>query len=193
MAAVKWHMDRMPSSPMQHAKAPDSPADYPSALYAEVLAWVHREAELLDDLREREWLETMVAPDIVYQMPIRQTVKRASGRGFLPSAYHLDESYGSLLGRIQRTETEFAWSEDPPSPSRHFVSNVRICSMREGDIEIKSNLLLFRSRGAHPEPTLLAAERQDTLSRIGGSLRLKRRLVLIDLTVLETHNLSVIF
>jgi len=178
---------------MEHPKAPEASADHPRALYDEVLAWMYREAELLDDLREREWLETMVAPDIVYQMPIRQTVKRASGRGFLVNAYHLDESYGSLLSRIKRTETEFAWSEDPPSPSRHFVSNVRLCGTREVDIEVKSNLLLFRSRGDHPEPTLLAAERQDTLSRIGGTLRLKRRLVLIDITVLETHNLSVIF
>lgn len=178
---------------MEHAKAPDSSADRPRALYDEILAWMYREAELLDDLREREWLETMVAPDIVYQMPIRQTVKRADGRGFLVNAYHLDESYGSLLSRIQRTETEFAWSEDPPSPSRHFVSNVRLCGAHEADVEVKSNLLLFRSRGDHPEPTLLAAERRDTLSRNGGGLRLKRRLVLIDITVLETHNLSVIF
>jgi ethylbenzene dioxygenase beta subunit len=178
---------------MQNPTPPDSRNDQPRALYNEILDWVYREAELLDDLREREWLETMVAPDIVYQMPIRQTVKRASGRGFLVNAYHLDESYGSLLSRIQRTETEFAWSEDPPSPSRHFVSNLRLCGIREADIEIKSNLLLFRSRGDHPEPTLLAAERQDRLTRIGGTLRLRRRVVLLDLTVLETHNLSVIF
>src|ERR1700722_18087764 len=111
MVAVKWCMGRTTSPPMQQPKPPDSSADHPRALYDEILAWVYREAELLDDLREREWLETMVAPDIVYQMPIRQTVKRAAGRGFLAEAYHLNESYGSLLTRVRRAETEFAWAE----------------------------------------------------------------------------------
>ena len=178
----------MPHSIQSAASVPDS-----DDLYLRVLEWIHREAELLDDLREREWLESMVAPDVVYQMPIRQTVRRAAGRGFLAAAYHLDESYGSLLSRIRRAETDFAWSEDPPSPSRHFVSNVRLCAVRTDEVDIKSNLLLFRSRGNHPEPTLLAAERRDTLVRGGDVLRLRKRTVLIDLTVLETHNLSVIF
>lgn len=160
---------------------------------AEVSAWLHREAELLDDWKEREWLETMVSRDIVYQMPIRQTLHRAAGRGFLSRAYHLDESYGSLLTRVRRTEMDYAWAEDPASPCRHFISNIRICAVRPNEIDLKSNLLLFRSRGDSPKPDLLSAERQDTLVRHERSLRLLRRLVLLDLTVLETHNLSVIF
>ena len=162
-------------------------------LYRDVLEWMYREAELFDDLREREWLEAMVSPDIVYQMPIRQTVRRAAGRGFLADAYHLNESYGSLLTRVRRTETEFAWSEDPPSPSRHFVSNIRVCEARDTQTDVKSSLLLFRTRGDHPQPNLLSAERHDTLIRDGRSFRLLRRTVLLDLTVLETHNLSVLF
>jgi ethylbenzene dioxygenase subunit beta len=175
---------------------PISPADTNLAhdgLYREVLEWIYREAELLDDLRDREWLETMVSPDIVYQMPIRQTVRRAAGRGFLAEAYHLNESYGSLLTRVRRAETEFAWAEDPPSPARHFVSNVRVSASRDSQTDVRSNLLLFRTRGDHPQPNLIAAERHDTLIRDGHSLRLLKRTVLLDLTVLETHNLSVIF
>jgi ethylbenzene dioxygenase beta subunit len=162
-------------------------------LYREVLEWIYREAELLDDLREREWLETMVSRAIVYQMPIRQTVRRAAGRGFLAEAYHLNESYGSLLTRVRRAETEFAWAEDPPSPARHFVTNVRVSAVRDSEVDVRSNLLLFRTRGEQPQPNLISAERHDTLVRDGHSLWLLKRTVLLDQTVLETHNLSVLF
>ena len=53
-----------------------------SEQYAGVVAWANREAELLDTGREREWLETMVSKEIVYQLPLRQTVERARGNGF---------------------------------------------------------------------------------------------------------------
>ena len=87
-----------------------------SEQYAGVVAWVNREAELLDTGREREWLETMVSKEIVYQLPLRQTVERARGTGFSKATFHLDESYGSLLTRVSRNESAYAWAEDPPVP-----------------------------------------------------------------------------
>lgn len=81
--------------------------------YAGVVAWANREAELLDTGREREWLETMVSKEIVYQLPLRQTVERERGNGFSKTTFHLDESYGSLLTRVLRNESAFAWPRIP--------------------------------------------------------------------------------
>jgi ethylbenzene dioxygenase subunit beta len=178
-------------SGMASDAAGGEPAD--PDLHFEVLRWLHREAELLDTMRESEWLETMVSPDIVYQVPVRQTLMRAGGSGFIAGAYHLDETYGSLATRIARTRTNFAWGEDPPSRSRHFVTNLQACVLPDGVIEALSSLLLFRSRADQSIGNLISCERHDRLERHEGRLRLVGRTVLLDVSVVETHNLAVIF
>jgi ethylbenzene dioxygenase beta subunit len=172
--------------------------NYPEAAidseqYAGVVAWVNREAELLDTGREREWLETMVSKEIVYQLPLRQTVERARGTGFSKATFHLDESYGSLLTRVSRNESAYAWAEDPPSRIRHFVTNIRVCELGSGQVGVKSNLLIYRTRGDQTQPQLFSGERQDVLRIEDGNLKLFRRTILLDLTVIETHNLAIFF
>ncbi|MET7928835.1 3-phenylpropionate/cinnamic acid dioxygenase subunit beta [Streptomyces sp. NPDC005349] len=163
-----------------------------SALYNEIVEWMDTEAELLDAYQEREWLEAMVSRDVVYQVPIRQTVERARGSGFIDGAFHLDETYGSLESRVARNETAYAWAEDPPSRIRHFVTGIRVAE--DADLVIvRSNLLIYRTRQEQTQPQLLSGERQDQLRREDGVLRLLRREVLLDLTVIGTHNLSIFF
>ncbi|SEG88823.1 ethylbenzene dioxygenase beta subunit [Thermomonospora echinospora] len=164
-----------------------------SALHSEVVEWMDAEAELLDDYREREWLEGMVSRDIVYQVPLRQTVERARGMGFLEGTFHLDETYGSLQSRVARNETAYAWAEDPPSRIRHFVTNIKVTDEGDGLVGVRSNLLIFRTRQDQTQPQLLSGERKDTLRREDGTLRLLHRRVLLDLTVIGTHNLSIFF
>ncbi|MEU9289001.1 3-phenylpropionate/cinnamic acid dioxygenase subunit beta [Streptomyces sp. NPDC048275] len=163
-----------------------------SALYNEVVEWMDTEAELLDAYREREWLEAMVSRDVVYQVPIRQTVERARGNGFIDGAFHLDETYGSLESRVARNETAYAWAEDPPSRIRHFVTGIRVAEDADR-VTVRSNLLIYRTRQEQTQPQLLSGERQDQLRREDGVLRLLRREVLLDLTVIGTHNLSIFF
>ena len=164
-----------------------------SEQYARVVAWLNREADLLDTGREREWLETMVSRDIVYQLPLRQTVERARGSGFATATFHLDESYGSLLTRVTRNESAFAWAENPPSRIRHFVTNIRVSEFDDGQLGVKNNLLIYRTRGDQTQPQLLSGERQDVLRVEDGNLKLCRRTILLDLTVIETHNLAIFF
>lgn len=168
-----------------------SPVLVSGELYDEVVRWLYTEAELLDELREREWLERMVSPEIVYQVPLRQNVERARGSGFTARTYHFDERYGSLEARVARNETEYAWAEDPPSRPRHFVTNVRVTPGPDDTVQVRSNLLVYRTFRAEPRPEIFSGERQDVLQRDErGDLRLLRRLVLLDAVVLETHNLS---
>lgn len=160
---------------------------------AEVTEWLFREAELLDDGFERKWLEEMVSQDIVYQLPLRQTVERARGAGWVEGTYHLDERYGSLSSRVARNETAYAWAEDPPSRIRHFVTNIRASSRPDGLIGVRSNLLIYRTRQDGVNPQILSGERHDVLRREEGALRLLERRVLLDLTAIGTHNLSIFF
>ncbi len=174
------------------ASATAQPLRIGSEVWSEVAGWLSREAELLDGAREREWL-SMLSPDVVYQVPVRQTVERARGSGFLEGTYHLAETYGSLESRVKRNETPYAWAEDPASRVRHFVTNIRVAEIGDGLLEVRSNLLIYRTRADNTVPQRLSGERQDVLRRVAGELLLCRRLVLLDLTAIGTHNLAIFF
>lgn len=162
--------------------------------YVEAHDFLLYESELLDSLQERAWLETLVSRDVAYQLPLRETVERARGTGFVAGTYHLNENYGSLESKVARNETSYAWAEDPPSRLRHFVSNVRVRRTEDADVlEVRSNVLIYRTRQDQTTPQILSGERQDLLRREDGELKLLKRSVLLDLTVIGTHNLSLFF
>jgi len=95
---------------------------------------------------------------------------------------------------VQRLATDHAWTEDPPSRTRHFVTNVRTFRHQTGELRVlrvESALLLFRSRGDTREPDLISAGRTDLLRETGDGLRLARREIIVDESVLRTQNLAV--
>ena len=160
---------------------------------------LYQEAELLDEGRYREWL-ALLAEDVRYQVPVRVTKERGPEggvSGVMGGMFHLDEDYTSLEMRVARLETGFAWAEDPPSRLRHFVTNVRLGEPRPTpkgeESDVRSNLLVFRSRWDRPDYTLLSAERRDVWRREEGGWRLARRTVILDSTTLPTHNLAFFF
>jgi phthalate 3,4-dioxygenase subunit beta len=153
--------------------------------------WLVEEAELLDGRRYGEWLERLTE-DVVYRMPVRVTSAHSLDDSVLEDMDHFDEDRYSLRKRVERFETEHAWTEDPPSRTRHFVTNVRVWpGEHEGELVAKSYVLLFRSRGDVRDADLLSAERTDLLREVDGELRLARREVLMDESVLRTQNLAV--
>ena len=160
-------------------------------LYHEVVDWLYAEADILDRRDLRAWLD-LLTDDIRYVVPVRVTTAHTLDGSALSDMAHFDEDRYSLHKRVERFETEHAWAEDPPSRTRHFVTNVR-CREGEspGELEVESNLLLFRSRGDVREPDLLSGRRNDTLRRTPDGLRLARREVVLDESVLRTQNLAV--
>ncbi|HZC18923.1 MAG TPA: aromatic-ring-hydroxylating dioxygenase subunit beta, partial [Rubrobacteraceae bacterium] len=68
----------------------------------------------------------------------------------------------------------------------------RVASGEEEDeVAVRSNLLLYRSRGSDPRHDLISAERKDLLRKEDDRWKLKKRMILLDHSVLTTHNLSV--
>jgi 3-phenylpropionate/cinnamic acid dioxygenase small subunit len=159
------------------------------ALWFEVMTWLNREAELLDTGQLEPWL-ALLTDDIRYTMPIRLTRERGEGPDVDFGAPHFHEDMGTLRMRVERLKTEFAWAEDPPSRTRRFVTNVRPRVVAEG-IDVRSYLLLYRSRGDATTAELVSAERHDLFRRTATGLRLQRREVLIDQASLAMRNLAV--
>ena len=159
--------------------------------YWEVYSFLMHEAELLDGHRERDWLD-LFTDDAEYLMPVRVNRERGEGDGFSEEAFYFEETRGSLELRVRRLETEYAWAEDPPSRTRHFVTNVRVAEgEEENEVAVRTNLLLYRSRGSDPHHDLISAERKDILRKEDGQWKLRKRVILLDHSVLTTHNLSV--
>jgi phthalate 3,4-dioxygenase subunit beta len=148
------------------------------------------EAALLDAADYAGWLE-LLCEDIRYVMPVRVTTARGAGFDSLSDMAHFDEDMYALRKRVQRLATDHAWTEDPPSRTRHFVTNVRTFRAAPGELRVQSALLLFRSRGDTREADLLSAGRADLLRETADGLRLARREITVDESVLRTQNLAV--
>ncbi len=160
--------------------------------YREVSEFLFLEAELLDEGRLEEWLD-LLTEDIAYRMPVRVTRERGAGCEFVGEMAHFEEDRHRLEMRVRRLGTRSAWAEDPPSRTRHFVSNIRVRpGEREGELHVRSNLLLYRNRGDSPHQDLLSAERRDVLRRVDGGWRLARRTILLDQSTVATLNFAVL-
>lgn len=153
--------------------------------------WLVEETYLLDRQDYEAWLE-LIADDIHYFMPIRVTTALGTGYDTARQMAHFDEDKYSLERRVARVRTEHAWTEDPPSRTRHHLSNVRTFATPEPDaLVVESAVLLFRSRGDVHEPSLVSAGRRDLLRDSGDGWRLVRRHITVDESVLRTQNLAV--
>ncbi|MEI9964002.1 MAG: aromatic-ring-hydroxylating dioxygenase subunit beta [Caulobacteraceae bacterium] len=162
-----------------------------SADYNAVLEWLYREARMLDTGRFEAWLALM-APDVVYEMPSRQSVLPKDGDGFRPEMGFFAENHASLASRVARLQTEQAWAEQPGSRSRHIVSNLLVDRLDGERLAATTSFVITRSRADLPYD-VFTGERRDVLRRDGDSFKLVRRLVLLDQTVLKSHNLSIFF
>ncbi len=149
------------------------------------------EAYLLDAQQYDTWLDTLT-DDIHYVMPVRVTTARGAGFDTSPGMAHFDEDKYSLSHRVARMATEHAWTEDPPSRLRHFITNVRTFATDDNDqLVVESAELLFRSRGDVNESALVSCGREDVLRRSDDRWMLARRTIIADESVLRMQNLAV--
>jgi 3-phenylpropionate/cinnamic acid dioxygenase small subunit len=57
-----------------------------------------------------------------------------------------DDTKGTLARRVKKLATGRSWSEDPPSRTRHLITNVRIVETRGDELDVDSNFHLYRTR-----------------------------------------------
>jgi 3-phenylpropionate/cinnamic acid dioxygenase small subunit len=171
-------------------------------IHFEVEQFYYEEAELLDDGRFADWLE-LLADDLDYWMPTRtnrlrrQQALSIAARG---EAGYYDETKESLAWRIRRFDSGMAWAEDPPSRTRHLITNIVVRHIDPGqhpdfsaeDLEVRSAFLVYRNR-LEREENVFAGRRVDILRRTEEGLRVARRVILLDQHVLQAKNISTFF
>jgi len=166
-------------------------------LQHEIEQFLYHEAALLDDRNFDSWFE-LLADDLHYWMPTRQNrLLRELDREYSApdEAAHFDETKEHIGQRITRLATGMAWAEDPPSRTRHLVSNVRISPGDSPDeYAVESAFILYRSR-LEREEDLWSGRREDVLRRVsvGVGWQVARRTIRLDMATLLTKNLSSFF
>ena len=149
------------------------------------------EAALLDARRWRLWLG-LLTDDVRYVMPVNVTIAVGAAARDSTAMAHFDDDLHSLTKRVERLSTEHAWTEDPPSRTRHIVTNIRTFATGAADtLRVESSLLLFRSRGDTRPPELVCAGRLDRLRATDAGYRLAERRIDVDESVLRTQNLGI--
>jgi biphenyl 2,3-dioxygenase beta subunit len=163
-------------------------------LQHEVEQFLYAEAALLDARQYRAWLG-LLADGIHYWMPIRRTVSTADLDLEFTKPGEMaffDDDRAMLEMRVRKLEAGSAWSEDPPSRSRHFVSNVRILAVEGDEITLEACFHLYRSR-LNAETDQWFGRREDVLRRTADGFRIARRYLFLDQTVIQSANMSTIF
>jgi 3-phenylpropionate/cinnamic acid dioxygenase small subunit len=176
-------------------------------LIREVEQFLYREARLLDARRFHDWLE-LFTDDVRYWMTGRSNRYPKSSKAITildPDRYVeddlsrddelalLDETKETLVARVARLDTGMAWAEDPPSRTRHLITNIEI-EPGEADSELKvyCNFIVYRSR-AETEQDFYVGARQDVLRRVAGAWKIASRKLILDQNVLSAKNISVFF
>lgn len=159
-------------------------------VYMECVYFLNHEAELLDSGRLTEWLDCL-DPAIDYRIPVRVTHEDKNEAGFSKSAYILLEDFDSIKTRVDRLDTDYAWSEQPRTRLRRMISNIRPSLQAEdSEIEVRSNFIVYRSRGDKGDFELLSGERLDYLRRVDDQLKMVKRTVYLDQTTIPMSYIS---
>jgi 3-phenylpropionate/cinnamic acid dioxygenase small subunit len=173
----------------------------------EIERFLYREARLLDERRFHEWLD-LFTDNIRYRMSTRANryPRTSKSIAILDPARHveedpegedefaiLDETKASLAGRVARLDTGMAWAEDPPSRTRHFITNIELAPGGvEGEIEVRCNFIVYKNR-SEAEQDFYVGARHDVLRRVGGHWKIASRRLILDQNVMLAKNVSTFF
>lgn len=168
-------------------------------LMREIEDFFYREADLLDERDYDQWLE-LLTEDIVYWMPMRKNVSYANRDKDITAEddvawFHDDKE--TLRKRVKQIQTGVHWADEPISRVAHVITNIRlaepISALDEGSkATTKCRFIVYRNR-LESETDLLVGRREDTLTRVQGRLKISRRKIILDQSVLLAKNLTMFF
>lgn len=141
---------------------------------ATVEEFLFAEADLLDEWRLPEWLE-LFTDDATYSVPATDVPANASPDN---SLFYVADDRFRLSERVKRLMKRTAHAEFPHSRTRHVVSNVRIRSRADAELEVSSAFITFRTKDGVTD-TYFGSNRYK-LVQIEGHLRIRDKRCLLD-------------
>lgn len=169
------------------------------SLMREIEDFFYAEADLLDEREYDRWLD-LLTEDIVYWMPMRTNVSWHNRDQDITAENDMawmHDDKETLRKRVKQIQTGIHWADEPVSRVSHLITNIRladpIASLEEGEKALtKCRFIVYRNR-VEDETDFLVGRREDTLLRAGGQLRIARRKIILDQSVLLAKNLTMFF
>ncbi len=160
-------------------------------LHHQISQFLYKEAELLDDGYLDDWLD-LFTDDVRYWMPARETLSiRSEGVRASNEMAIYDDDKEFLAARVERFKSPQAYAEQPPSRTRHFVSNVQVKRIGNSEVVATCNLLVHQTRRERSE-TSYVGRRFDELRLVDTEWRISSRKIVLDHTMLP-RSISVFF
>jgi 3-phenylpropionate/cinnamic acid dioxygenase small subunit len=156
-------------------------------------------ADLLDEREYDKWLD-LLTEDIVYWMPMRKNVSFANRAMDITAENDIawvHDDKETLRKRVKQIQTGIHWADEPISRVAHVITNIRltdaISALAEGaKATTKCRFIVYRNR-LESETDFLVGRREDTLTRSHGALKIARRKIILDQSVLLAKNLTMFF
>jgi 3-phenylpropionate/cinnamic acid dioxygenase small subunit len=166
------------------------------SLVREVEDLYYAEADFLDERQYDQWLD-LFTEDIVYWMPLRKNVAWEDRDRDITDENDIawmHDDKATLTKRVRQIQTGIHWAEEPLSRISHLITNIRIAdsnaTLDEGAaMTVKCRFFVYRNR-LETETDFLVGRREDVLKRIAGDLRVARRKIIIEQSVLMAKNLT---
>jgi len=169
------------------------------SLMREIEDFFYDEADLLDEREYDQWLD-LLTEDIVYWMPMRRNVSWHNRDQDITAENDMawmHDDKETLRKRVKQIQTGVHWADEPVSRVSHLITNIRlanpITSLGEGEKALtKCRFIVYRNR-VEDETDFLVGRREDTLLRTSGKLKIARRKIILDQSVLLAKNLTMFF
>ena len=168
-------------------------------LMREIEDFFHNEADLLDEREYDRWLD-LLTEDVVYWMPMRKNVSYANRHNDITAEndvawFHDDKE--TLRKRVKQIQTGVHWADEPISRVSHLITNIRLTEPisrldEHAKATTKCRFIVYRNR-LETETDFLLGRREDTLTRVHGALKIVRRKIILDQSVLLAKNLTMFF
>ena len=168
-------------------------------LMREIEDFFHAEADLLDEREYDAWLD-LLTEDIVYWMPMRKNVSYANRDKDITAENDMawiHDDKDTLRKRVKQIQTGIHWADEPVSRVSHVITNIRLAEpitrLDDGERTLtKCRFIVYRNR-LESETDFLVGRREDTLTRADGALKVARRKIILDQSVLLAKNLTMFF
>jgi len=164
------------------------------ALWLEINDFLIHEAALLDDRKFHDWLD-LLSDDLFYFMPRKKNRQRkdlAREVTQLGDLALFEEDKESMKMRIARLDTGMAWAEDPPSRTRHMITNLQVEDLGNNEVKARVAFLLYRTH-LEKDQDFFVGSREDVLRKVNGEWKVTKRTIILDADVITAKNLSVFF
>ncbi len=166
-------------------------------LMREIEDLLYLEADLVDERRYDQWLD-LFTEDVNYWMPLRKNVpweERERDITDEDDTAWIHDDKETLAKRVRQIQTGIHWAEEPPSRVSHLITNVRLVQPmqsldRKTELDVKCRFFVYRNR-LETETDQLVGRRVDTLRRIDGALKIAKRKIILEQTVMMAKNLTV--